>query len=96
MHRIDLINNMQTRLPHLPAGLVTVLVKELLVLFMKSISAVERIEIRGFGTFSVRRYEARISRNPKTSVQVEVPAKGRIYFKPGKELRDRVNNATTR
>lgn len=50
-----------------------------------------RVELRGFGTFSVRRREARIGRNPRTGDPVEVAAKSVPFFKAGKELRARVN-----
>lgn len=51
-----------------------------------------RVELRGFGTFSVRKREARIGRNPRTGDPVEVAAKSVPFFKAGKELRARVNN----
>lgn len=52
----------------------------------------ERIEVRGFGSFSVRRYEARMGRNPRTGDQVFVDEKKSVHFKVGKELRDRVSD----
>ena len=51
----------------------------------------ERIEIRGFGNFTVRNYRAYTGRNPKTGEQVAVPPKRMPFFKVGKDLRDRVN-----
>jgi integration host factor subunit beta len=53
----------------------------------------ERIEIRGFGSFDLRRRPPRIARNPKTGEAVNLLAKVAIHFKPGKEMRDRVNVA---
>lgn len=50
-----------------------------------------RVELRGFGSFSVRRRAPRKGRNPRTGSAVSVPAKRVPYFKCGKELRDRVN-----
>ena len=50
-----------------------------------------RVELRGFGAFSTREREARIGRNPRTGEKVEVPAKRVVYFKPGKEIRERLN-----
>ncbi len=47
----------------------------------------ERVELRGFGTFAVRRSRARIGRNPATGVEVKVPAKRVPFFKPGKKLK---------
>ncbi len=50
-----------------------------------------RVELRGFGTFSTREREARVGRNPRTGASVSVPAKRVPYFKPGKEMRERLN-----
>ena len=50
------------------------------------------IEIRGLGSFSIRERKARISRNPKTGKAIEISIKKSIYFKAGKEIRERVNN----
>ncbi len=49
------------------------------------------IEIRGFGTFKVRRRKARVARNPRTGERVEVPARSVPVFKPSKDLRERVS-----
>jgi len=54
----------------------------------------DKIELRGFGSFRIRRRRSRTGRNPKTGVGVHVPAKRVPHFKPGKELRDRVNTAS--
>jgi len=53
----------------------------------------ERIEIRGFGSFSIREYEGYNGRNPKTGETVRVAPKRLPFFKVGKELRDRINQA---
>lgn len=50
-----------------------------------------RVELRGFGAFSTREREARKGRNPRTGESVEVPGKRVPYFKPGKEMRHRLN-----
>jgi integration host factor subunit beta len=50
-----------------------------------------RVELRGFGAFSTRAREARTGRNPRTGESVDVPAKRVPYFKPGKEMRERLN-----
>ena len=52
----------------------------------------ERIEIRGFGSFSLRHRRPRRARNPKTGETVNLPAKVATHFKPGQEMRDRVNS----
>ena len=51
-----------------------------------------RVELRGFGAFSTRERQARTGRNPRTGEPVEVPAKRVPYFKPGKEMRERLNS----
>ena len=53
----------------------------------------EKIELRGFGSFRLRRRESRKGRNPKTGDKVDVPPKQVPYFKPGKELKDLINKA---
>lgn len=52
----------------------------------------DRVELRGFGAFSVRKRKARIGRNPRTGETVSVEAKTVPFFRPGKELRARVND----
>ena len=51
----------------------------------------DRIELRGFGSFSIREYKARIGRNPRTGEKVRVDAKKSVHFKVGKELKERVD-----
>ncbi len=51
-----------------------------------------RVELRGFGAFSTRERDARKGRNPRTGASVEVPGKRVPYFKPGKEIRQRLND----
>ncbi len=50
-----------------------------------------RIEIRGFGTFSIRQHADKMGRNPKTGETVSIPRKNSVHFKPGIDLRERVN-----
>jgi integration host factor subunit beta len=52
----------------------------------------ERIEVRGFGSFTIRHYDAKEGRNPRTGEKVFVEAKKSVHFKPGKELRERVDD----
>ena len=65
-----------------------------MIIFEQIISALEnggRVELRGFGAFSVRSRPARTGRNPRTGEAVNVPAKHVPFFKSGKELRERLN-----
>jgi len=66
-------------------------VKTILDALAKNLSRGERIEIRGFGSFSLSYRPARLGRNPKSGERVQVPAKYVPHFKAGKELRDRVD-----
>jgi integration host factor subunit beta len=59
-----------------------------------SLRAGDKIEIRGFGSFRTRQRNSRVGRNPKTGDRVDVPAKKIPFFKPSKELKDLVNQAT--
>ncbi len=52
----------------------------------------DKIELRGFGSFRVRERNSRKGRNPKTGEAVDIPAKRVAYFKPGKELKELINN----
>lgn len=54
----------------------------------------DRVEIRGFGSFTVRQRDAREARNPKSGTLVSIPSKKTPFFKTGKELRERVNGGT--
>ncbi len=68
-------------------------VKVLVDTMTRSLAKGQRIEIRGFGSFDLNDRPARVGRNPKTGERVEVPAKRVPHFKPGKELRERVDSA---
>jgi integration host factor subunit beta len=59
---------------------------------VNSLNKGEKIELRGFGSFRVRDRNARKGRNPKTGEPVDIPAKRVAYFKPGKDLKDIINN----
>lgn len=52
----------------------------------------ERVEIRGFGSFIVKKYEKRTGVNPKSGAKITIPAKKLPSFKPGKDLKDKINN----
>ncbi|QMT33304.1 integration host factor subunit beta [Conchiformibius steedae DSM 2580] len=71
-------------------------VKVLVDTMTRSLARGQRIEIRGFGSFDLNHRPARIGRNPKTGERVDVPAKYVPHFKPGKELRERVDQAAKR
>jgi integration host factor subunit beta len=72
---------------------VEVAVRKIIERMTAALSSGERIEIRGFGSFSLHYRPPRVGRNPKTGESVSLTGKNAPHFKPGKELRDRVNEA---
>ena len=85
---IDLIAGMQTQLSRKDIELA---VKTMLEHMSETLATGERIEIRGFGSFSLHYRAPRQGRNPKTGETVQLPGKHVPHFKPGKEMRERVN-----
>ena len=61
---------------------------------VESLRMGDKIEIRGIGSFRTRHRRSRVGRNPETGARVEVPAKNVLYFTPGKDLKEVVNNST--
>ncbi len=70
-----------------------IIVETVLKSIVDSLLAGEKVEIRGFGSFRTRIRAARLGRNPKSGVEVEVPPKTIPFFKPSKQLRDAVSDA---
>ena len=70
---------------------VEALVEIIFESIVDSLNQGEKIELRGFGSFRVRERNARKGRNPKTGAPVDIPAKRVAYFKPGKDLKDIIN-----
>ena len=91
MTKSELIERMLTKQPQLSAKDVELAVKTILDHMSQALSTGERIEIRGFGSFSLHYRSPRVGRNPKTGDSVELTGKYVPHFKPGKELRDQVN-----
>ena len=87
----DLIENVVRRQSHLAPKDIELAVKELLEKMSQTLSKGERIEIRGFGSFSLHFRSPRIGRNPKSGRAVSLSGKHVPHFKPGKELRERVD-----
>jgi integration host factor subunit beta len=94
MLRSELIAQLQADFPHLRADLVEQMATVALDQVAEALEDGRRVELRGFGAFSVRQREARQGRNPRTGEAVNVSAKRVPFFKPGKELRDRVNGGS--
>jgi integration host factor subunit beta len=93
MTKSELIEKLAETMNHLSAKEVETAVKEILEMMANSLETGDRIEIRGFGSFSLHYRAPRIGRNPKTGESVELEGKYVPHFKPGKELRERVDAA---
>ena len=93
MVRSELVQVLCDKLPELMPRDVELAVNCLLEQMMTAIESGERIEVRGFGSFDLRQQPTRIARNPKTGEAITLPKKVAVHFKPGKDLKDRVNAA---
>lgn len=91
MTKSELIDLISAKQNQLSAKDVELAVKTLIELMSETLASGERIEIRGFGSFSLHYRAPRIGRNPKTGESVGLAGKYVPHFKPGKELRDKVN-----
>ena len=91
MTKSELIHRIARKQSQLVERDVELAVKMMLDQMVESLAGGGRIEIRGFGSFSLRFRRARIGRNPRTGTPVSVPAKYTPHYKPGKELRERVD-----
>ena len=91
MTKSELIEQLAEQHAHIPVKDVENAVKEILEQMAGSLSSSDRIEIRGFGSFSLHYRSPRTGRNPKTGETGGLDGKHVPHFKPGKELRDRVN-----
>lgn len=92
--RSDIVNQLAQRYLQLSQADTRLVVTTLLDAMTTALSSGERIEIRGFGSFSVAYRKARTGRNPATGESVQVPAKRVVRWKMGKELRDCLTSQT--
>ena len=93
LNKSDLIVKISEKNPHLAEPLVEDAIKIMIDHMIEALSNNQRIEIRGFGSFALHHREPRLGRNPKTGKAVDVAAKAVPHFKPGKALRDAVNES---
>lgn len=91
MTKSELIEKVASKQPQLSQKDVELAIKTLLEGMSQTLATGGRIEIRGFGSFSLHYRSARTGRNPKTGESVDLTGKYVPHFKPGKELRERVN-----
>jgi integration host factor subunit beta len=94
MTRSELIQQLASQFPKLTANDIDFAVRAILDEISRNLTNGNRIEIRGFGSFGINHRPPRNGRNPKTGESVMVPAKFAPHFKPGKELRERVDADT--
>lgn len=92
MIKSELIQRIADENPHLFQRDVEKIVSTLFDEIAAALSRGDRVELRGFGAFSVKSRDARIGRNPRTGEAVPVPEKRVPFFKTGKDLRERLNN----
>jgi integration host factor subunit beta len=91
MIRSELVQKLCGDFPDLTQREVEGVVGALFDSITEQLASGGRVELRGFGAFSTRQRDARVGRNPRTGASVDVNAKRVPYFKPGKEMRERLN-----
>jgi integration host factor subunit beta len=92
MIKSELIQKIAEDNPHLYQRDVERIVSTVFEEITAALARGDRVELRGFGAFSVKNREGRMGRNPRTGATVPVPAKSVPFFKTGKELRERMNS----
>jgi integration host factor subunit beta len=91
MIKSELVQRIANRNPHLYLRDVEKIVNAILDEITGALSRGDRVELRGFGAFSVKHRDARVGRNPRTGAHVPVNEKAVPFFKTGKEMRERLN-----
>lgn len=93
MTKSELVQKLTETNPHLYQRDVDIIVTAIFDEISAALARGDRVELRGFGAFSVKRRDARLGRNPRTGDSVKVAEKHVPFFKTGKQLRDRLNHA---
>ena len=96
MTKSELVQRLAEANPHLYQRDVEVIVTAIFNEITAALARGDRVELRGFGAFSVRRRQARVGRNPRTGDSVEVAEKHVPFFRTGKQLRDRLKQQQAR
>ncbi|MDR3408766.1 MAG: integration host factor subunit beta [Methylovirgula sp.] len=91
MIKSELVQRIADRNPHLYLRDVEKIVNAILDEIVNALARGDRVELRGFGAFSVKHRDARLGRNPRTGAHVSVDEKAVPFFKTGKEMRERLN-----
>jgi len=92
INKSEFINNLSATCDTMTEMVVDDAVREILNLMANTLANDGRVEVRGFGSFCLHHRRSRMGRNPKTGESVPVPAKAIPHFKPGKALREAVND----
>lgn len=92
MIKSELVQHIAERNPHLYQRDVENIVNAILDEITDALKRGDRVELRGFGAFSVKKRDARVGRNPRTGEHVSVEQKSVPFFKTGKEMRERLNS----
>lgn len=92
MIKSELVQRIAADNPHLYQRDVETIVNTILETIVKALADGDRVELRGFGAFSVKARPARVGRNPRTGEKVDVDEKVVPFFKSGKEIRERLND----
>jgi len=91
MIKSELVQRITAQNPHLYQRDVENIVNAILGGIIAALARGDRVELRGFGAFSVRNRPARLGRNPRTGAHVDVERRSAAFFKTGKEMRERLN-----
>lgn len=91
MTKSELIQRLSQKYPHLYQRDIEILVNTILNEISDALATGNRVELRGFGAFSIRERDPRTARNPKNGEVVTIGTRHAIYFRTGKELRERIN-----
>ena len=94
MLKSEFIHALSLKQPHLSLSDVDAAVHCIIEKMTSELANGGRVEIRGFGAFSLKHRKAKIGRNPKTGVAVSIPQKHSVYFKPGADLKKRVDDSS--
>jgi integration host factor subunit beta len=93
MLKSEFIHSLSVKQPHLILSDVDAAVRCIIEKMITELAIGGRVEIRGFGAFSLKHRRAKIGRNPRTGVAVSIPQKHSVYFKPGADLKKRVDDS---
>jgi integration host factor subunit beta len=93
MIKSELVLRLRAQLPHLYQRDIERVIDAILGQIIGALAQGDRLELRGFGAFSTKRYKARNGRNPRSGAAVFVPEKALPYFRTGKEMRKRLNRS---